>query len=605
MPPLLQVADIALTFGGTPLLTSASLSVSPGDRIALVGRNGSGKSTLLKIAAGLVEADRGERFADPSACIAYLPQEPDLSSFGTAAEVAVADLPPEAPAHEALRLLRELSLSPDAAASSLSGGEARRTALARLLAPDPDILLLDEPTNHLDLPAIAWLEQRLASSPAGVVVISHDRRFLESLTTRTVWIDRGATRHLDRGFSHFEAWRDQVLEEEETAAHKLDRKIVAEEHWVRYGVTARRKRNMRRMRELEGLRRSRQEARRLQGPVKFSPAEGAISGKRVIAAENISKAFGDRMIVRDFSIEVARGDRVGIVGPNGAGKTTLLNLLTGKSPPDRGRVVLGANLQIVALDQRRQALDPDMRLAEAIADGRGDWVEINGEKRHVATYLKDFLFTPEQFRSPVRALSGGEKVRLALAAAFAKPSNLLVLDEPTNDLDLETLDTLEELIAEYKGTALIVSHDRSFLDRVATSIVTLAPDGAQGRWLEYVGGYRDMLTQRGAPPGFDPPPQTEKSPVRRERPQPPHAPASKLSYKEKFALEQLPERIATLADEIGKLKAALADPSLFARDPKGFTEKARRLEAAEKDLAAAEDSWLALEMKRESLNGPS
>ncbi|MEQ1930294.1 MAG: ATP-binding cassette domain-containing protein [Parvularculaceae bacterium] len=603
MPPLLQLTDVMLTFGGAPLLTSAAIAVSPGERLALVGRNGSGKSTLLKIAAGLIEADGGELFADPAGRIAYLPQEPDLGAYRTVGDFACADLAPGASRHEALRLLQELSLAADAPTVNLSGGEARRAALARIMAPDPDILLLDEPTNHLDLPAIAWLEARLAATRAGVVVISHDRRFLETLTTRTVWIDRGITRALDRGFSEFEAWRDQVLEEEETAAHKLDRKILAEEHWVRYGVTARRKRNMRRMRELQGLRETRREARRAQGKVKFSLAEGALSGKRVIGAESISKAFGERAIVAGFSIEIARGDRVGFVGPNGAGKTTLLNLLTGALAPDEGRVMLGANLQMISLDQRRQALDPHMRLADAINDGRGDWVEINGEKRHVATYLKDFLFTPDQFRSPVRALSGGEKVRLALAAAFARPSNLLVLDEPTNDLDLETLDMLEELVAGYEGTALIVSHDRSFLDRVATSIVTLAPDGpaSSGRWLEYVGGYEDMLTQRGSAPGLDAAP-ARKPPPRAGRAAPSmRAMPAKLSYKEKFALDRLPGRIAALTAEIAALKSALADPALFARDAKAFSDKAQGLAIAERDLAGAEEEWLALELKREAL----
>ncbi|NWG70231.1 MAG: ATP-binding cassette domain-containing protein [Parvularculaceae bacterium] len=603
MPPLLQLTAVALSFGGAPLLEAASLAVSPGDRVALVGRNGSGKSTLLRIAAGLVEADLGERFVDPSARIAYLPQEPDFSGFGTVGQFARADFAPEASAHAAERLLSDLGLSPDAPCANLSGGEARRAALARILSTDPDILLLDEPTNHLDLPAIAWLEARLASARAGVVVISHDRRFLEALTSRTIWIDRGKTREIDRGFAQFETWRDQVLEEEETAAHKLDRKIAAEEHWVRYGVTARRKRNMRRMRELEDLRRTRREARGVQGSVKFSLAEGAVSGKRVIGAENISKSYGDRVIVRDFSIEIARGDRVGFVGPNGAGKTTLLNLLTGALAPDQGRVILGTSLQIVALDQRRRALDPNMRLADAIADGRGDWVEVNGAKRHVASYLTDFLFTPDQYRSPVSALSGGEKVRLALAAAFAQPSNLIVLDEPTNDLDLETLDMLEDLLGAYQGTALIVSHDRSFLDRVATMVVAPSPDGAAGRWLDYVGGYADMVAQRGSPPGFDTPtPSVKKSQNRAGREAPPRTP-SKLSYKEKLALEKLPARIAALTDEVTQLKKALEDPSLFSRDAKAFSEKAARLAAAGRELASAEEEWLTLELKRESLGG--
>ncbi len=362
-------------------------------------------------------------------------------------------------------------------------------------------MLLDEPTNHLDLPAIEALEQRLASSRAAMVIISHDRRFLQTLTTRTVWIDRGQTRFLDRGFKDFEAWRDKVLEDEETAAHKLDRKIVAEEHWVRYGVTARRKRNVRRMRELADLRNARRDRRRAPGTVAFSVNEAVASGKRVIVAEKISKSYGDRAIVRDFSIEIARGDRIGIVGPNGAGKTTLLKMLIGELAPDSGSLTLGAGIAMITLDQKRASLRETDRVADAITDGRGDWVTIGAEKRHVATYMKDFLFKPEQWRTPVSALSGGERGRLALAAALVKPSNLLVLDEPTNDLDLETLDLLEELVADYQGTLLIVSHDRDFLDKTVTSIVTLDPSGREGQWTEYAGGYDDMLTQRGSAPG--------------------------------------------------------------------------------------------------------
>ncbi len=601
--PLLQLADIWLTFGGTPLFEGATLAVASRERVALVGRNGSGKSTLLKIAAGLVEADRGDRFADPGARIAYLPQEPDFRGFATAGDYARADLPQGDAGHEALRLLDALKLSPAAPAATLSGGEARRAALARLLAPDPDILLLDEPTNHLDLPAIAWLDAELASARAGVVVISHDRRFLESLTTRTVWLDRGRSRDLASGFKAFEAWRDKTLEEEEAEAHKLDRKIAAEEHWVRYGVTARRKRNMRRMGLLEDMRSRARDSRRAPGAVKFSTAEGQMSGKRVIFAEKISKDFGGRPLVTDFSIEIGRGDRVGIVGPNGAGKTTLLKILTGAFAPDTGRIEIGAGVQMLTLDQRRAEIKSDMRVADAINDGRGDWVEINGQKRHIASYLKDFLFAPEQFKAPVSALSGGERGRLALAAALARPSNLLVLDEPTNDLDLETLDLLEETLADYPGTILLVSHDRSFLNGVATSIVAPAPDSENrggGRWIEYVGGYDDMVRQRGAVPGVAIASKTAPKAVPAAVPAR-AAQTAKLSYKEKFALENLPAIMAELEAKIAAHKAALADPALFAKDSSAFGRVATELAQAEKALAAAEEEWLQLEMKREGL----
>lgn len=600
-PPLLTLEDINLTFGGEPLLAGASLVVEPMARIALVGRNGSGKSTLLKIAAGIIEPDAGRRFVDPSVAIAYLPQEPDLSGFETAGAYVEAGLPPTGAPADLAKLYAELNVDALAKCATMSGGETRRAALARVFAAGPDVLLLDEPTNHLDLPAIEALEVRLKSSRAAIVLISHDRRFLENLTTRTVWIDRGETRIADRGFKDFEAWRDKILEEEDAAAHKLDRKIVAEEHWVRYGVTARRKRNVRRMRELSDLRRQRRERKRPTGAVSFTAAEAGASGKRVIVAEKISKSFGDRPIVTDFSIEIGRGDRIGIVGPNGAGKTTLLRMLTGELAPDEGRVTLGTGLAMISLDQRRAALRPDDRVADAITDGRGDWVTIGSEKKHVATYLSDFLFKPEQWRTPTAALSGGERGRLALAAALARPSNLLVLDEPTNDLDLETLDLLEELIADYQGTLLIVSHDRSFLDRTVTSIVTTDPSGRPGRWVEYAGGYEDMLAQRGSAPGSEigRPVTMSRINAAPKSAQPAPGARARLSYKEKFALEQLPGKIAQLANEIASLKEALADTSLFSRDAKSFNEKAARLEKAETEISIAEEEWLELEMKRE------
>ncbi len=600
-PPLLTLDDLRLTFGGTPLLAGAALVVEARARIALVGRNGSGKSTLMKIAAGEIEPDAGRRFIDPGATIAYLPQEPDFSGFRTIGAFVEAGLSPAGAAGGLQRLYADLGVDPEANCAHLSGGEARRAALARLFAADPDIMLLDEPTNHLDLPAIEALEERLTAARAAIVIISHDRRFLEKISTRTVWIDRGATRFLDRGFKDFESWRDKVLEDEETAAHKLDRKILDEEHWVRYGVTARRKRNVRRMRELGDLRKARRERTRVGGTVVFSANEAAQSGKRVIVAEEISKTYAGRPIVAGFSIEIARGDRIGLVGPNGAGKTTLLKMLTGALAPDAGKITLGAGIEAVGLDQKREALRPDDRVADAITDGRGDWVTIGAEKRHVATYLKEFLFKPEQWRTPVSALSGGERGRLALAAALAKPSNLLILDEPTNDLDLETLDLLEEFVSIYRGTALIVSHDRSFLDRTVTSIITPDPSGEAGKWIEYAGGYDDMLMQQRAALS---PAKNAASRGGIAAPQPVRtAPAAKakLSYKEKYALEQLPQKLDALTAEIADLKSGLADQTLFARDAKAFNEKAARLDAALAELHAAEEEWLALEMKKDAL----
>src|SRR5438552_125829 len=494
-PPLIQLKDITLTFGGTPLLSGVELTVSPAERVCLIGRNGSGKSTLLKIAAGLVEPDSGSRFVQPGATIRYLPQEPDFAGFATTLAYVEAGLGPGDDHYQARYILEQLGLHGDDDPTQLSGGEARRAALARVLAPSPDILLLDEPTNHLDLTTIEWLESDLASRRSALVIISHDRRFLSNLSRSTAWLDRGQIRQIDRGFSAFEAWSDEVLAEEERDQHKLDRKIVNEEHWLRYGVSGRRKRNVKRLGNLHALRDQRRTYRGATGNANLAAAEAEKSGRLVIEAKNISKAYGDRSIVDGFSIRVQRGDRIGIVGPNGAGKTTLVHLLIGNDPPDSGTIRLGANIEMATLDQHRESLDPKSTLAEALTGGRGDHVMVGGKPKHVVSYMKDFLFAQEQMRTPLEALSGGERGRLMLARALAKPSNLLVLDEPTNDLDLDTLDVLEDMLGDYEGTVILISHDRDFLDRVVTSVIV--PEG-DGRWVEYAGGYTDMLSQRGA-----------------------------------------------------------------------------------------------------------
>jgi ATP-binding cassette subfamily F protein uup len=439
--PLLLLRDASLTFGAMPLLSGAELTIAAGDRICLVGRNGSGKSTLLRIAAGLVEPDTGERFVQPGTRISYLPQEPDLGGFATTLAYVEAGFGIEASdRHRALYLLKELGLSGNEDPVALSGGEARRAALARALAPLPDILLLDEPTNHLDLLGIEWLERELSAMRAGIVLISHDRRLLERLSRTTVWLDRGVTRTLDQGFAAFETWRDAILDQEDREQHKLGRKIAMEEDWLRYGVTARRTRNQRRLAELRALRRQRNEHRRAAGLVRLEAAQADLSGRLVVEAAAISKSYAGRTIVRGFSTRIMRGDRVGVIGPNGAGKTTLLNILIGALPPDSGTVKLGTNLVAVVLDQRRETLDPEQTLASALTGGSGDTVSVAGQSRHVVSYMKDFLFHPEQARTPVGTMSGGERARLILARAFVRPSNLLVLDEPTNDLDIETLD---------------------------------------------------------------------------------------------------------------------------------------------------------------------
>lgn len=597
--PLIQLQDVHLTFGGSPLLTGAELVVSEGERICLVGRNGSGKSTLLKIAAGLVEMDRGTRAAAPSATVRYLPQEPDLSGFATTLQFVEAGMAPGDDHYRARYLLECLGMTGEEATDRLSGGEARRAALARVLAPQPDILLLDEPTNHLDLPAIEWLESELSAMSSAFVLISHDRRFLERLSRATVWLDRGVTRRLEQGFGAFEGWRDTVLEQEELEQHKLDRRIVMEEHWVRYGVTARRKRNVGRMARLADLRRQRREAKRVTGNVKLAATEGETSGAVVIEAKGVSKAFGDLAVVSDVSIRIMRGDRVGIVGPNGAGKTTLVNVLTGRMAPDAGTVKLGANVQMHVLDQRRDALPGDVSVKDFLTGGHGETLSVGGVTKHYASYMKDFLFTPEQARTPLRVLSGGERGRLVLAKALAAPSNLLVLDEPTNDLDLETLDLLQEMLADYSGTVIVVSHDRDFLDRVATSVL-MAEGG--GRFVEYAGGYSDMVAQRGGGVSAK---VREREARQTEKASPaPRAAQSerrKLSFKDKHALETLPAQMTALEREIAALTEKMSADGFYERDPKGFAAATAKLAELQATLAASEERWLELEMLREEL----
>jgi ABC transport system ATP-binding/permease protein len=599
-PPLLTLQNIRLALGHKPLLEGADLSVSRGERLCLGGRNGSGKSTLLKIAAGTLEADGGTRFLQPDATVRVLAQEPDLTGFPTTLSYVEAGLGPLDDPYQARATLNDLGLTGDEAPATLSGGEARRAALARVMAPQPDILLLDEPTNHLDLPAIEWLEAALQGLRSALVIISHDRRFLSNLSRATVWLDRGRTRRLDRGFAEFEAWRDTVLEEEERDRHKLERQIAREEDWLRYGVTARRKRNVRRLGALQDLKTERREAVKSLGQVKLSVSEGRTSGRMVIEAEDVSKRFGDRPIVRDFSTRVLRRDRVGVVGANGAGKSTLLKLLTGALAPDAGTVKLGANIELASLDQGRTSLAPSTTLADALTGGGSDNVIINGQPKHVVGYMKDFLFGPEQARTPVERLSGGERGRLTLARALALPSNLLVLDEPTNDLDLETLDLLQEMVADYPGTVLVVSHDRDFLDRTVTAVVAAEGDG---RWTEYAGGYSDMVAQRGA--GIEARTVTRPAAEPRGAPTTSVVPAGKrkLNFKEKHALDTLPARMDGLRATMGKLQSVLDDPTLYGRDPGRFAKASDALAKAGADLAAAEDEWLELELLREEIEG--
>lgn len=604
-PPLLTLKNIALTFGSTPLLERADLSVRARDRVCLVGRNGSGKSTLLKIAAGIVEADNGERFFRPGTSWRYLPQEPDLSAYATAGDYIQDGLVGADDGFRIPYLMDALGLSGQEDPAHMSGGEMRRAALARTLAPEPDILMLDEPTNHLDLPAIEWLEGELSSSSAALLLISHDRRFLESLTRRTVWMDRGQTRDLDKGFGEFEDWRDEFLEQEALDQHKLARQINREQHWVVHGVSGRRKRNVRRLKDLSNLRATLKDHRKVQGKVDISVAEGATSGKQVVRLTQVSKSFGEREIIKDLDLRITRNDRLGIVGPNGSGKTTLLKLIMGELEPDSGRAELGLNLEPLIVDQTRQSLNPNWTLAEALTDGGGDTVIIGDKNIHIMRYMKDFLFLPEQARTPLHALSGGERARVQLARGLRLPSNLLVLDEPTNDLDLETLDLLQEMVADYNGTVIIVSHDRDFLDRTVSR--TLAYEG-DAHWQVYAGGYADMIAQRGrgvqarqaaarAGTKDDGPKSGHKTNTAQD-----HVPDTggiKLSYKHKFRLEKLPKEMATAQAQIKQLETQLEDMEFYIRDPDGFTKATNDLIAAQDKLAACEDEWLELEMLKE------
>jgi ATP-binding cassette subfamily F protein uup len=603
-PPLLALRDARLGFGGAPLFEGLTIGVGRGERACLVGRNGSGKSTLLKVLAGGVELDSGERFQQPGIRLGWLPQDPVLPPGETVASYVAGGLSADE-AHgggddyRVAAVLDRLRLEGDRVLGHLSGGEGRRAALARTLVAEADILLLDEPTNHLDLPTIEWLEEELARFAGGIMMISHDRAFLKRVTNRTHWLDRSRLRTLEDGFAGFEAWQQAVFEAEEAEAHKLDRRIAGEMHWLARGVTARRKRNEGRLARLKGLRKMRSERVRQTGRAKLALETASPSGELVIEAEGLVKSFGGRKIVDGFSTRILRGDRVGLIGPNGGGKTTLLKLLTAQLAPDSGQMRLGTSVQPLYFDQRRAQLDPQTTLWQTLAPSGGDSIVALGRQRHVVAYLRDFLFDERQATMPVASLSGGERGRLLLARLFAQPGNLVVLDEPTNDLDMETLDLLQEVLDEFEGTLLLVSHDRDFLDRLVTSIIAVEGDG---RIDEYPGGYSDYLRQRPAPPET-----AAAKPARPFAPPEPRAPraATKLSYKEARELEILPARIDSLAKEISALERKLADPDLYSRDRAGFEAATVRLEAARRELAAAEERWLELEEKRELLSGGS
>ncbi len=602
-PSLLQLSDISLTFGGDPIFDGLDLVVHQGDRVALVGRNGSGKSTLMKVMAGLTEPDTGSVTSPQGTSVGYMEQEPDFTGFATLGDFATATLSPsEAWRVEALADGLKLRLEADPAKAS--GGERRRAALARLLAEEPDIMLLDEPTNHLDIEAIGWLEARLAEARTAFVVISHDRAFLNALTRATLWVDRGQVRRNEQGFAGFETWRDKVWDEEDTARHKLDRKIKSEARWAVEGISARRKRNQGRVRALADLRAERAAMIRRQSTAAMVLEEGPQSGRKVIEAKGISKSFVETQILKPFDLRILRGDRVGFVGPNGAGKTTLLNMLTGQLAPDTGHVTLGKGLEMAVFDQNRAGLNPEASLWDSLTldrviavNGSSDQVMVRGSPRHVMGYLKDFLFDEAQARAPVRSLSGGERARLMLAKIMARESNLLILDEPTNDLDVETLDLLQDLLGDYAGTVLLVSHDRDFLDRVATSTVVLE---GQGRAQAYAGGWSDALAQ-GARIGAvqvdrEASPATKSGPDRMVSNAGAKS-AAGLSFTETHRLKELPSVIARLEAEMGKLSELLSDPDLYTREPVKFAKATEALAERQAKLEAAEEEWLLLEEK--------
>ncbi|MGR3320418.1 MAG: ABC-F family ATP-binding cassette domain-containing protein [Pseudooceanicola sp.] len=602
--PLLQLSDVSLTFGGDPVFDGLSLNIQEGDRVALVGRNGSGKSTLMKVMAGLVEPDEGERVLSPGTSVGYMRQEPDMSGFATLGDYALSELE----ASEAWRVemaAEGLKFDMEKPADVASGGERRRAALAKLWAEAPALMLLDEPTNHLDIEAIGWLEAQLAETKRGFVLISHDRAFLRALTRATLWIDRGAVRRSEEGFAGFEAWRDKVWEEEDTARHKLDRRIKAEARWAVEGISARRKRNQGRVRRLQDMRADRAAQIRRQGTAAMALDSGPKSGRKVIEATGIAKSFDGRTIVRDFSLTVMRGDRVAFVGPNGVGKTTLIGMLTGQIEPDAGRVTLGTNLVPAIFDQSRAALDPDQTLWENLTgdremrvSGQADQIMVRGQPKHVVGYLKEFLFDEAQARAAVRSLSGGEKARLLLAKLMAKESNLLVLDEPTNDLDVETLDLLQELLDDYEGTVLLVSHDRDFIDRVAATTVAMEGDG---RATVYAGGWSDYHAQRGA----DSPSAAGKKAA---KPKPaatapaPEKPKSGngLTFTEAHRLKELPGVIDRLGAEIAKLEEYLSAPDRYTAEPVKFAKATEALAERQRALASVEEEWLELEEKAEA-----
>ncbi len=595
--PIFTIRNAQLSFGLNPLFTGVDLYINRGDKICLVGRNGCGKSTLLKVIAREIEPDEGEFFIQPGIKVGYMPQEPDFSGYQTLREVVESGLPPveKNQTYRADKLIEYFAINEQQHPDFSSGGERRKAALAKALINEPDILLLDEPTNHLDIAAIEKLEEIIQKFSGAVLAISHDRAFLSHISQTTFWLDRGILRRNNKGFDFFESWQDQVIDQEIIEQKALNKKIAEETEWLHKGVTARRKRNMGRLRRLQQLRQERREQIKTVGSVNMEAETTDMRSKLVIEAKHICKSFGERAIVKDFSIRVIKGNKLGIVGPNGSGKTTLLKLLTKKLEPDSGFVRIGKNLEEAYFDQNRLTLDPKKTLWKTLCN-EGDHLWVRGHFRHVVAYLKDFLFKPEQAQSPVASLSGGEKNRLMLAVALARPSNFLVLDEPTNDLDMDTLDLLQEVLDEYEGTIIIVSHDRDFMDKVATSLLYMKGDGTV---FEHVGSYTELLEKlknKTPTEGKKAPTPAKSAPKPREKNK-----TAKLSFKEQYLLEHLPAEITQIEQDIKAIEIALGNPNLYTDDPQKFDALTTALAAQKTALEAKETQWLEIQLKSEEI----
>lgn len=597
--PIYTLKNAGLSFGTNQLFRNVDLYINRGDKISLVGRNGSGKSTLLKVIAGVIEADNAEIFIQPAVHISYMPQEPDFAGFATLRDVIKAGLPSadENLDYKVDILIEQFDIVADISPDKASGGERRKAALARALISEPDILLLDEPTNHLDMPTIEKLEKIIFDFRGAVILISHDRMFLSNVSQTTFWLDRGILRRNNRGFKHFEEWQEQVIEQEIIEQKYLNKKIEEETEWLHKGVTARRRRNMGRLRRLQQLRQERREQIKRIGSVDLEISEGDFRSKLVLEAKHISKSFAERSIVKDFSIRVLKGNKLGIVGPNGAGKSTLIKLLTKRLEPDSGTVRLGKNLEEAYFDQNRISLDPKKTLWQTLC-GKGDHIWVRGQYRHVVAYLKDFLFRPDQAQCPVSALSGGEKNRLMLAVALAQPSNFLVLDEPTNDLDMDTLDLLQEVLDEYSGTVLLVSHDRDFIDRIVTSVIYMSGNGSI---YEHAGSYSDLLNKLAdkeestvAKKKTKPEPEKTSRPITGKAP--------RLSYNQQRLLEVLPQEIEKLEQDIAQTEEKLSDSDLYTRNPTEFSRLSDLLLNLQQQKDEKETTWLEIQLLKESIS---